>query len=59
MQGIGGGDPVFRDVLAIPVKEWAVELGHDRYDHKLSNDVSLMSVASFCEELCFRQSSSP
>ena len=24
---------------------------YDRYDHKLSNDVFLMSVASFCEEL--------
>ena len=34
-----------RDVLEIFLLESAVELGHDRYDHKLSNDVPLMSVS--------------
>ena len=47
-----------RDVLTILLLDFAVVLGHDRYDHKLSNDVPLVSVSSFCEELWFRQSSS-
>ena len=47
-----------RDVLAILLLEFAVELGHDRSDHKLSNDVPLVSASSFCGELWVRQSSS-
>ena len=51
------GRPTFdRDVLTILLMESAVELGHDRYDPKLSNDAPLVSVSSFCEELCSRQS---
>ena len=53
-----GGATFDRDMLAILLLEFAVGLGHDRYDHKLSNDVPLVSVSAFCEELWFRQSSS-
>ena len=50
-------DTLDRDVLEIGLWEWAVELSEFRYDHKLSNDVPLMSVALFCEELWIRKSS--
>ena len=47
-----------RAQLAIALSELADELSEFRYDHKLSNGASLVSVASFCEELWIRKSSS-
>ena len=47
-----------RAQLEIALWGRAVELSEFRYDHKLSNGASLVSVASFCEELWIRRSSS-
>ena len=47
-----------RAQLVIALWGRAVELSEFRYDHKLSNGASLVSVASFCEELWIRRSSS-
>ena len=51
-------EPFDRCQLGILLLECAVALTNYRYDHKLSIRVRAMSVASFCEELWIRQSSS-
>ena len=51
-------DPFDRAQLAIALQGRVVEFSEFRYDHKLSNGASLVSVASFCEELWIRRSSS-
>ena len=47
-----------RSQLLIAPFRCVVALASDRYDRKLSYYVLGVSVASFGEELCFRQSSS-